>query len=265
MFLILFASCSPKNSTSVNNSNQNTINNESNKNEVKDKYYIKFVLNDEIWDEIILSSYKDDLYKYCLNKNNEPKEILEVEWYDENNILVDETYKFNSNATLYGKIITKYALSYLTNNFIYVSYSEKKSVSIPSEYYEKISYLGVSSITLKSLVVDKSYNYTTGILPNKEMIENLLYTSSINYRGELIEINKLSINANSLENILHMNCFSNSTYIKEIEIFGDIEKIESRAFYNLPNLEKVTIYGDVKEIHEEYNYNCNKMSLEVIK
>ena len=54
-------------------------------------------------------------------------------------------------------------------------------------------------------------------------------------------------------------------YIKEIEIIGDIKKIDYRAFNNLPNLEKVKIFGNVEEINEEYYYRCDKINLEISK
>ena len=120
-------------------------------------------------------------------------------------------------------------------------------------------------IEVMNLKIDKLSNYTTGMLPDKESIENILYSSSKYYRGEKVEITKITLYANSIENVISENSFANSSYIKEIEIIGDIDEICLNAFFNLPNLEKVVIRGSVKNINETYFYNCENIVLEILE
>ena len=267
MILCLFiTACNKENLDLENNNIKHEIKKEEKKEEQKEEdYKITYVLNNEIWDEIYYSEFDTKLYRYCLNCSWEPKEVWEVEWYDENNVYIDEQYNFTGDTVLNGKVITKFELSYLKNKFLYITYSENDAVTLPNKYYERLSVLDVTSITLKTLFVDKISNYTTGILPDRESVENVLYTSSSHYRGEKLEISKITVYAESLDYIIHENCFANSKYIKEIEIIGDIKKIDYRAFNNLPNLEKVKIFGNVEEINEEYYYRCDKINLEISK
>ena len=197
--------------------------------------------------------------------NNEYDVLYEIEWYVDEKQITEE-YVFENDTLLNGKIVTKYALSYKNKNFLYVIYSQYDTVTIPNQYYMKMLNVGTSPIIeVMNLKIDKLSNYTTGMLPDKESIENILYSSSKYYRGEKVEITKITLYANSIENVISENSFANSSYIKEIEIIGDIDEICLNAFYNLPNLEKVVIRGSVKNINKTYFYNCENNVLEILE
>ena len=243
---------------------ENNQANEQNPDENKE-YTITYLIDDIIWDEILSSEYSCELYKYCLDMNNEYNVLYEIEWYvDEKQI--NEEYVFENDTLLYGKIVTKYALSYKDKNFLYVIYSQYDTVTIPNKYYKKMINTEIYPvIELVDLKIDKLSNYTTEMLPDKESIENILYSSSKYYRGETVEITKITLYADSLENVISEKSFANSSYIKEIEIIGDIDEICLNAFFNLPNLEKVVIRGSVKNINETYFYNCENIVLEILE
>ena len=259
--LLFTVSCKDK--SNINNDENNQVN-EQNPDENKE-YTITYLIDDIIWDEILSSEYSSKLYKYCLDMNNEYDVLYEIEWYVDEKQITEE-YVFENDTLLNGKIVTKYALSYKNKNFLYVIYSQYDTVTIPNQYYMKMLNVGTSPIIeVMNLKIDKLSNYTTGMLPDKESIENILYSSSKYYRGEKVEITKITLYANSIENVISENSFANSSYIKEIEIIGDIDEICLNAFYNLPNLEKVVIRGSVKNINKTYFYNCENNVLEILE
>lgn len=254
----------------INNSDNNNQEQESNLTEnqqleVQQDFKVTYIINDIVWDEILSSEYSHELYKYCLDMNNEYNVLYEIEWYvDENQI--DEEYVFENDTVLNGKVVTKFALANSTKKFLYIMYAQYDYVTIPDQYYMKMPNTGTAPIIeVMDLKIDKLSNYSTGMLPDKESIENILYSSSKYYRGEKVEIKKITIYADSMENVISENSFANSSYITEIEIIGDINEICLNAFYNLPNLEKVIIRGNVENINETYFYNCEKLVLEIVE